>query len=192
MTLKNTSKAEQKSTVTDSDGIYIVHLNEAATYTIVGKKDNYISQVETVSTNDYNRTTTLFVKLEICLTYVECNTAIPMENINFDLDKDFVRQDAKPELNKLVTFMKTNPMVKVELSSHTDSQGSDSYNEDLSQRRATNSAAYIISQGIDYSRIIAKGYGEYRLLNRCTNGVQCIDSEHEVNRRTEFKVLCPE
>ncbi|WP_369047954.1 OmpA family protein [Tenacibaculum sp. UWU-22] len=190
--LKHSSKAEEKRTVTDNKGEYIFHINENATYTIRGKKDNYFSQIETVSTSNYNRNTTLFVKLEVCLTYVECNTTIPLKNIHFALDKDIVRENAKIELNKLVDFMKTYPLIKVELSSHTDSQGSDAYNEDLSQRRANNSAAYIISQGINPNRIVAKGYGEYRLLNHCANGVKCSDAEHEVNRRTEFKVLCPE
>lgn len=190
--LKNLTKAEQKNTVTDKKGVYIFHLNQKADYSIYGKKENYMSQVVTLSTKDYDRNTTLFVKLEICLTYVDCNKAIPLKNIHFDLDKDFVRDDAKLEFNKLVAFMRDNPSVIVELSSHTDSQGSDSYNIDLSQRRAANSKAYIVSQGINPKRLIAKGYGETRLLNRCSNGVQCTDKEHEVNRRTEFKVLCPE
>ncbi len=190
--LKNIQKAEQKNTLTDKNGVYIFHLKEKADYSIYGKKANYMSQIETISTKEYDRNTTLFVKLEICLTYVDCNVAVPLENIHFDLDKDFVREDAKTEFNKLVAFMKDNPSVIVELSSHTDSQGSDAYNIDLSQRRATNSKAYIVSQGINPKRLIAKGYGETRLLNRCKNGVECADKEHEINRRTEFKVLCPE
>lgn len=190
--LKNLTQAEQKNTMTDKNGVYIFHIKQKADYSIYGKKANYMSQVVNISTKDYDRNTTLFVKLEICLTYVDCNVAIPLENIHFDLDKDFVRDDAKIEFNKLVAFMKDNPSVIVELSSHTDSQGSDAYNIDLSQRRATNSKAYIVSQGINPNRLIAKGYGETRLLNRCKNGVPCTDKEHEVNRRTEFKVLCPE
>jgi len=190
--LKNLTQAEQKNTMTDKNGIYIFHLKQKADYSIYGKKANYMSQVVTISTKDYDRNTTLFVKLEICLTYVDCNVAVPLENIHFDLDKDFVRDDAKIEFNKLVAFMLDNPSIIVELSSHTDSQGSDAYNIDLSQRRATNSKAYIVSQGIDPKRLIAKGYGETRLLNHCKNGVSCTDKEHEINRRTEFKVLCPE
>jgi outer membrane protein OmpA-like peptidoglycan-associated protein len=190
--LKNLTQAEQKNTMTDKNGVYIFHLKQKADYSIYGKKSNYMSQVVQISTKEYDRNTTLFVKLEICLTYVDCNVAIPLKNIHFDLDKDFVREDAKLEFNKLVAFMRDNPSVIVELSSHTDSQGSDAYNIDLSQRRATNSKAYIVSQGIDPKRLIAKGYGETRLLNRCKNDVPCTDKEHEVNRRTEFKVLCPE
>lgn len=158
-----------------------------------GKKKNFFSQVEEVNANNYSRDKNLFVKLEICSDKVDCGKAIVLEDINFDLDKDFIRNDAKPELNKLVQFLMDNPELSIELSSHTDSQGSDTYNEALSQRKANNSKTYLVNNGIASYRIIAKGYGEYKLKNtKCANGVSCTDAEHEINRRTEFKVICPD
>jgi hypothetical protein len=77
----------------------------------------------------------------------------------------------------------------VELGSHTDSRGTFAYNDALSQRRAESAVAYIVSKGIDPSRITAKGYGEHQLLNKCADGVPCSKEEHQANRRTEVKVL---
>src|SRR5690606_27511817 len=77
----------------------------------------------------------------------------------------------------------------IELSSHTDSRGSDSYNLDLSQRRANSARNYLEERGIASGRVEAVGYGETRILNHCTNGVNCSEEEHQLNRRTEFKII---
>jgi outer membrane protein OmpA-like peptidoglycan-associated protein len=77
----------------------------------------------------------------------------------------------------------------VELGSHTDARGSDSYNMILSKKRSDSAVKYIIDHGIVKDRIIAKGYGETQLVNHCKNGVECPDDVHRKNRRTEFKIL---
>ena len=97
--------------------------------------------------------------------------------------------ESEVELDKLVKIMKDNPGWEVELGSHTDCRGSDSYNEELSQKRSDSAVNYIVSQGISRDRIIAKGYGEYQLVNHCDDGVDCTEEEHRKNRRTEFKIL---
>ncbi|WP_131536530.1 OmpA family protein [Pedobacter nototheniae] len=190
--LNNSTIAEQKSTVTDTNGEFIFHVTQNVSYNIYGKKNNYFSQTETVTTKDFDRKKTLFIKLEVCMEKVDCGAAIVLKNILYDLDKYFIREDAKPDLNRLVQFMKDNPNVKVELSSHTDSRASFSYNNTLSQNRANAAVDYIVSQGIERSRLIGKGYGESKLLNRCKDGVECTEAEHQINRRTEMKVICPD
>lgn len=112
-----------------------------------------------------------------------------LENIYYDFDKYNIRPDAALILDKLVTAMQKNPTLKIELSSHTDSRGSDSYNMKLSQKRAQSAVDYIVSKGIQKDRLVAKGYGETRLVNRCANGVKCTPEEHQANRRTEVEVL---
>lgn len=112
-----------------------------------------------------------------------------MENIFYDYDKWDILPESEIELNKLIAIMNDNPSWKVELGSHTDSRGTDSYNEILSQKRSDSAVNYIVSNGIGKDRIIAKGYGETQLINRCKNGVECSDEEHRQNRRTEFKIL---
>lgn len=91
--------------------------------------------------------------------------------------------------NKLLKLMRDKPNIRVELSSHTDSRGSSEANEKLSQARAESVVNYLVSRGIQRSRLVAKGYGEARLKNRCIDGVDCSEAEHQANRRTEFRVL---
>ena len=188
--LKNDSS--QKSTLTDTKGDFMFHVKQVATYSIYGKKDGFFSQTETIKTNDYDRNKTLFIQLEICMEKADCGKAIALENIHYDLDKYFIREDAKPELNRLVQFMNDNPTVRVEVSSHTDSRGSDAYNQTLSQNRASAAVDYLVSQGIARTRLSGVGYGETQLLNNCSNGVECSEADHQMNRRTEMKVICPE
>ena len=90
---------------------------------------------------------------------------------------------------KLLALMKEKPLISVELSSHTDSRGSKASNQSLSQRRAESVVNYLVSKGIDRSRLLASGYGETRLKNKCADGVECTEEQHQQNRRTEFRIL---
>ena len=115
-----------------------------------------------------------------------------MVNINtiyFDFDKWNIRPDAARELDKVIAVMKEHPSMVIQSGSHTDSRGSDRYNQKLSQRRAQATVDYIVSGGIDRKRITAKGYGESQLVNGCTNGVKCSKEEQQLNRRTEFVIV---
>ena len=76
-----------------------------------------------------------------------------------------------------------------EIGSHKDAQGSDQFNLTLSENRAKNVVEYLISKGVDSSRLIGIGYSETKLLNNCNNGSNCTDKQHLTNRRTEFKVF---
>ncbi|MCC7232022.1 MAG: OmpA family protein, partial [Bacteroidia bacterium] len=117
------------------------------------------------------------------------NKPIVLENIYYDLDKYEIRADAAAGLDKLVQIMLDNPDIRIELSSHTDSRADDKYNMILSQKRAESAVNYIVGKGISRDRITARGYGETQLVNRCSNGVECTEEEHQANRRTEFKVI---
>lgn len=114
---------------------------------------------------------------------------IKVENIFYDLSKSDIRPEAARELDKVYEIMKSYPTMKIELRSHTDSRGSSASNLSLSEKRAASAAEYLYSKGIERDRIISKGYGESLLLNKCADGVKCSEEEHQVNRRTEFKVL---
>lgn len=92
-------------------------------------------------------------------------------------------------LDKVISVLNTNPNLNIELSSHTDSRSTDSYNLTLSQKRAKAAVDYMISKGINKSRLKAIGYGESKLLNKCSNDTPCSEEEHAVNRRTEFKIV---
>ena len=85
--------------------------------------------------------------------------------------------------------MNDNPSMKIELGSHTDSRGSASANQKLSDKRAKASAEYIKKKLADPSRINGKGYGESKIINECSDGVKCTELQHQENRRTEFIIL---
>ncbi len=90
--------------------------------------------------------------------------------------------------DRLLPILNEKP-VNIEILSHTDSRGNDDYNQSLSQQRANSVVNYLVSKGVSRSRLSAKGYGETRLTNRCANGVDCTQSQHAENRRTEFRIL---
>lgn len=112
---------------------------------------------------------------------------IILNPIYFDYDKHNIRPQAAFELDKVVALMKKYPGMVVEASSHTDSRGNDQYNLELSERRAQATVQYIISQGIEASRINGKGYGETKHIYDC--GDDCSEEQHDTNRRSEFTII---
>lgn len=126
---------------------------------------------------------------KLSLSPMNIGSVYELENVYYDLDKSFLRKTAKKELDELADIMKLNQSITIELSSHTDSRGSDAYNLALSDRRAQSCYKYLLSQGIAAERIIPKGYGETKHVNECSNGVNCDESKHQKNRRTEIEIL---
>ncbi len=121
---------------------------------------------------------------------LELNKTITLENIYYDFNESYIRDDAAIELDKLIGVLKDNPGVTVELGSHTDSRGRDEYNLNLSESRARAAVAYIIENGdVSSDNIFGKGYGETKLVNGCRNGVKCSEANHQLNRRTELKIV---
>ena len=109
-------------------------------------------------------------------------------NINWNLGSATLTDAAKAEIDsKILTVLAEG--VSVEIASHTDSRGSKESNRSLSERRAQAVTNYLISKGINSSRIVSNGYGETRLLNRCSDGVSCTERDHLANRRTQFRVI---
>ncbi len=122
---------------------------------------------------------------------VECTLveyqALP---INWNLGSATLTTEAKRLIDsRLMPVLAKNPGVKLEIASHTDSRGSKTSNQDLSELRAQAVVSYLQSKGINSSLLVANGYGETRLKNRCADGVSCTEREHAVNRRTEFRLI---
>ena len=111
------------------------------------------------------------------------------ENLTYAYGDYKIDEAGKNILDKVISVLKANTNLSIELSSHTDSRSSDSYNLSLSLKRAKAAVDYIISKGIAKVRLKAIGYGETRLLNKCNNNTPCSEEEHAVNRRTEFKIV---
>ena len=112
---------------------------------------------------------------------------IILNPIYFEFDKSNVTNQAAFELDKLVSIMKKYPEMIIRAESHTDSRGPASYNKLLSERRAKSTAQYVISMGIDESRITGVGMGEEDPEIDCSTG--CSKDEHAKNRRSEFIII---
>ncbi|MGL2967620.1 OmpA family protein [Flavobacterium sp. XGLA_31] len=106
--------------------------------------------------------------------------------IYFDLDKWNIRPDAAIDLAKILDVLEQYPTMKIDIRSHTDSRATAAYNMKLSDRRAKSTRDWLINHGIKANRLTAKGYGESQLVNKCADGVQCTEAEHQLNRRSQF------
>ncbi len=114
---------------------------------------------------------------------------IAFQPIYFDYDKYNIRPDAAVELAKVVAAMREYPELQIRIESHTDSRGNSAYNITYTEKMAQSVMDYLISKGIDRQRLSAIGFGEEYLVNKCANGVECNEEQHQQNRRTEFKIV---
>ena len=120
-------------------------------------------------------------------TYTE-GMVINLKDIYYNFDEFDIRIDASKDLERLLQLLRTYPSMNISLESHTDSRGSNEYNKNLSVNRAKSARSYLISKGIIPSRVTTQGFGENRLKNHCSDGVNCTEIEHQQNRRTEVRV----
>jgi outer membrane protein OmpA-like peptidoglycan-associated protein len=187
--LTNTSNSKNMTQISDTEAKFVYQLEQQSDYNIVANQAGKFSQTESVTTKGLDRSKTLYVTLKLGVNNLDAGAVFVLKNIHYDFDQSFIREEAGRILDNLVNVMSQNPTLRIELSSHTDSRGKDSYNLRLSQQRAEAAVNYLVNKGIERSRMVAKGYGEARLLNHCGNGVQCSEDEHQANRRTEIKVL---
>ncbi|RIH63533.1 OmpA family protein [Mariniphaga sediminis] len=171
---------------TDNNGLVKRELQKGTDYSATSVHEGFMNESVTFSTKGEPYGT---IKAIISIEKVEKGQKFVMENIYYEFDKWNILPESEVELDKLVKVLNDNPAWKVELGSHTDSRGTDAYNEKLSQKRSESAVSYIVSQGIPANRIIAKGYGESQLVNECADGVSCTDEQHQENRRTEFTIL---
>jgi outer membrane protein OmpA-like peptidoglycan-associated protein len=113
------------------------------------------------------------------------NTPLP---INWNLGSATLTSGAKRIIDaRLLPILKDGISIVVE--SHTDARGSKVSNQSLSERRAQAVTNYLISKGVNSSKLTGNGYGESKLTNRCSDGVSCTEAEHRANRRTTFRVV---
>jgi outer membrane protein OmpA-like peptidoglycan-associated protein len=166
----------------DENGFYHTQIPSTGEYQFMASKEGFINlsdSLEVIEFDPYNGITK-----DLYMMPIEVGITVRLNNIFFDFDKTTLRPESIPQLDRVVKFMRDNPTVSVEIGGHTDSKGSDEYNINLSQGRAESVVNYVIEQGVDYSRIIAKGYGESLPVD--TNST---DEGRQSNRRVEFKIL---
>ncbi len=179
---KNYNKLTTKKT--DSTGFITFILECDKKYNLEFNKKLYaIGKLNIEKTNQKT------ISKEISLNSLINGNKILLNPIYFDLDKHNIKAKAATELNKLVSIMNTYPKMIIKVYSHTDSRANDNYNIALSNRRAKSTVQYVISKGIDKSRISGEGKGETELTNECSNGIECSKEAHQANRRSEFVIV---
>jgi outer membrane protein OmpA-like peptidoglycan-associated protein len=178
---------------TREDGAFKFRVYAEENYNIRVEKPTYFSArkaFSTVGRSIRRDTLTQFqtditFDLDVELDQIVIEKTIVLNNIYYDLDKAEIRTDAAFMLDSLVLILEDNPEIYIELGSHTDDRNTDVYNLDLSQRRAKSAVDYLIGRGIQSKRVLAKGYGESKLMIENAQ----TEADHQINRRTEFKVL---
>ncbi|MBZ4034840.1 OmpA family protein [Flavobacterium sp. 17A] len=182
-------------TKTNFDGQYAIEVPCNKVVKMIAAKPNYSSDDKTVETTKENGGEIRDVNFELSnyddlVVKKKGVEKVDVNPIYFDYDKFDITPKAIEELSKVVFIMQKFPKIIIKIESHTDSRGKDAYNLKLSDNRAKSTRDYILSQGIDPSRIeSAIGYGETRLINKCKNGVKCTEEEHLLNRRSDFIII---
>jgi len=172
---------------TNSDGYFETTITKGDFYIAKAMKPDFFDDCLNFRFPVDDQSNMLKIPRDLLLDKYALNQVFIIENIYYDLDKWSIREDAKPPLDNLIRILKQYP-ISIELGSHTDSRASFQYNIDLSQKRAESAVRYLTTNGINSERLTAKGYGETMLVNKCGDGVSCLDAEHQANRRTEFKI----
>ncbi|MFM7054690.1 MAG: OmpA family protein [Bacteroidota bacterium] len=181
--INNVTGEVVKNIATNSaTGRYMVSLPGGINYGISVTSKGYL--FNSVNVNMPDSAGYVEVEKDIPMKRLEVGTTIVLNNIFYDFDKASLRKESISELDRLSELLKENPSMRIELSSHTDSKGSDEYNDKLSQMRAQSVVDYLKYRGINAERLVAKGYGE--TIPVATNDT---DEGRQLNRRTEFKIL---
>lgn len=112
-----------------------------------------------------------------------------LPKVYFDFDSSYLTAEAKKELTQVVDYMKENQTVRLRVNAHTDSRGSNTYNDWLSNRRGKRVVDWLVQQGIEAHRLEEAHFGKTQLSNDCTEGTKCSAEQHRENRRCSFEVI---
>lgn len=178
---------------------YFAYMGPNQKYNLKVTSTKYLTKTETISTEGRNNFSDFDWKTYLGKDMIVDNIvdygltpsdsaallSIELKDIFYDFDKFLLRESSKQELDKYIVYFYQYPKMVVEISSHTDSRGTDEYNQKLSDWRAKAVVDYFISRGVGVNRLKWKGYGETRMMIPNARN----EREHQANRRTEFKVL---
>lgn len=157
-------------------------------YHILALKEGYYGGDHYISTKNLDTQVDTTIKGKILMNKLQVGAIVKIDDIYYDYDKATIREDAKKALDGLLSVLKENPSMKIQINSHTDCRGSYVYNKQLSQDRAQSVVDYLQEKGIDINRLSSRGYGESAPLDDC-NCESCSEEIHQENRRTEFKII---
>ena len=197
--LTNKCTGEKTTATTDNTGTYFLAVDERCDYEVKVLKDKFHPFLSTISPE---MGASECFQVNVALTFVDSEAppllsedvviregmVLELFHIYFDRDKSEIREEDIPDLETLYKLLIKHPGMKGEIMAHTDSRATAEYNLTLSQKRAEAAMAWLINKGIESERLTARGYGEMMLKNRCADGVECDEEEHQRNRRVEFRV----
>lgn len=167
-------------TTVGTEGTYSIEIEANKNFKIRAIKELYVPYEVEFTTNTKNNTS-LIIEMEL-INQFKFNNDI----IYFDLNSSYLRKEGKDELAEVAQYLKENPKLNIACIAHTDSRASDHYNMWLSERRAKRTADYLIYKGVSSNRVSIQYFGETQLVNKCSNGVKCKESEHQMNRRAQL------
>ncbi len=175
------------TTFSRNKATYMFNLARNQSYKIHVTKDGYYANNATCSVKGLDESDTMTV--DIFIEKIKPKS-VRIEGIYYAYDRAELQAESEPALKQLLGILTDNPVIKVEISSHTDNRGNDAYNMKLSQARAESVVKYLITNGVDKQRLVAKGYGETRpdTINQRPDGSDCPECRAR-NRRTEFKII---
>ncbi len=178
-----TSKVIAESTSDPATGEFLLALPTERNYALNVAREGYLFYSDNFSLTGSNTSTRPFIK-NIPLKPIRVGETVILRNIFFDTDKYTLKNESVTELEKLILLLLKNPKLRIDISGHTDNEGSAEYNLELSKNRAKTVYEYLIRQGISRERLTYSGYGLSRPVD-----VNTTEQGRAANRRTEFRVL---
>lgn len=176
------------SSMTNGQGVATFQLPGGHNFTVNARFNQTLTNSIEISTVDKPCSEIIQTCKDGKVIELEKTTGPRVLNIYYDYNKWDIRPDAAKELDKMVKLLIDNPTYKVEFGSHTDCRGNDDYNQKLSENRAKSVVKYCTLRDINPKRLSFKGYGETVPTVSCVCE-QCTEEQHQLNRRTEFKVI---
>lgn len=193
--LSSCSQITQQAT-SNAEGKFFFNLEPHCCYVVKASKKGYFTATTNFCTKGLYLSDTLTAEINMPAlmsiggkSILDTNSVFVVDNIYHEYDRADIKIESSLGLQTLLTLLKNNTELAIEIRSHTDARGSENYNFSLSERRAKAIADYLISNGIAQSRLTYKGVGEGQLLNNCNDGVPCSEEQHLQNRRTEFRAI---
>ncbi|MBB6460392.1 OmpA family protein [Flammeovirga kamogawensis] len=179
--LKDTDENVLAETRSEETGLYYFDIEKNNDFILTGTKAFY-NQKDSLFTTKKLAADVKTLKIDVLLKQPV------LETVYFGFDQSIITMESVEILNNMIEILKKNPSVQIELSSHADSRGSDSYNEVLAKKRGTEVENFLIKKGIDKSRIVSNSYGEKQSVNDCGDDKDCTEALYQLNRRTEILI----
>lgn len=191
ITFSSADFKQASSVETDAKGYYEIQVGCEQNFFVKIEKEGFVVEENPLQVAIQNKSTINFIIDENRQTIKlgdDLAIVLKLNPIYFDLDQSDIRADAALELQRIFQVLQENPQLNLKIRSHTDSRQTAKYNQQLSEKRAKATMNYLIQQGIASNRLSAQGLGETMLLNSCSDGVECTEEQHQLNRRSEFIV----